>query len=199
MQIAKEELEVIYQNALQSVGQEEAEIFRAQSLMVDDPPAVTPTPTWKVFDTFEDGVSIALPPEWETLDTSLADINEALKAFSEKNPDLMSRSGASIESLIETGLLRDAGLPKNRFYDLRHTSASLMLNHGVPLVVVSRRPGHAKPSITLDTYGHLIPGMQVEVAEIIDELVTPVKLHQLHPKRTPESKQNRNTPICSPN
>jgi len=65
--------------------------------------SATPTPTWKVFDTFEDSVSIALPPEWETLDTSLPDINEALKAFSEKNPDLMSRSVESIESLIETG------------------------------------------------------------------------------------------------
>jgi hypothetical protein len=67
--------------------------------------SATPTPTWKVFNTFEDGVSIALPPEWETLDTSLPDINEALIAFSEKNPDLMSRSGASIESIIETGLI----------------------------------------------------------------------------------------------
>jgi len=63
-----------------------------------------------------------------------------------------------------------------------------MLNHGIPLIVVSRRLGHAKPSITLDIYGHLIPGMQVEAAEMIDELVTPVKLHQLHPKPTPESK-----------
>jgi hypothetical protein len=43
------------------------------------------------------------------------------------------------------------------------------------------------------------PGMQVEAAEMIDELVTPVKLHQLHPKRTPESKRNPDTPICSPN
>ncbi|MEA1977880.1 MAG: WD40 repeat domain-containing protein [Chloroflexota bacterium] len=72
---------------------------------VDDHPAVTPTPTWKVFDTFEDGVSITLPPEWETLDTSLPDINEALTMFSEKNPDLMSRSGESIEKLLETGLI----------------------------------------------------------------------------------------------
>ena len=85
-------------------------------------------------------------------------------------------------------LLRDAGLPKIRFHDLSHTSASLLLNHGVPLIVVPRRLGHAKPSIPLDIYGHLIPGKQVEAAEMIDELVTPVKLHQLHPKRIPESK-----------
>ena len=76
-------------------------------------------------------------------------------------------------------LLRDAGLPAIRFHDLRHTAASLMLNHGIPVIVVSRRLGHAKPSITLDVYGHLIPSMQAEAAQIIDELVIPIKLHQV--------------------
>jgi len=54
-------------------------------------------------------------------------------------------------------LLKLAGLPDIRFHDLRHTAASLMLNHGIPVIIVSRRLGHAKPSITLDIYGHLIP------------------------------------------
>ncbi len=71
-------------------------------------------------------------------------------------------------------LLRDAGLPEIRFHDLRHTAASLMLNAGIPVIVVSRRLGHARASITLDIYGHLIPTMQTEAAEKIDELVTPV-------------------------
>ena len=44
----------------------------------------------------------------------------------------------------------DAGLPKIRFHDLRHTAASLMLNNGVPPIVVSRILGHSKPSNTLD-------------------------------------------------
>ena len=84
-------------------------------------------------------------------------------------------------------MIKERLKPSGRFV-LRHASASLMLNHGIPLIIVSRRLGHAKPSITLDIYGHLIPGMQVEAAEMIDELVTPVELHQLHPKRIPESK-----------
>jgi integrase len=71
-------------------------------------------------------------------------------------------------------LLRKAGLPEIRFHDLRHTAASLMLNHGVPVIVVSRRLGHSKPSITLDVYGHLIPSKQAEAAELIDELIMPV-------------------------
>ena len=61
-----------------------------------------------------------------------------------------------------------------RFYDLRHTAASLMLNNNIPPIVVSRRLGHAKASITLDVYGHLIPSMQTEVADKIDELIMPV-------------------------
>lgn len=71
-------------------------------------------------------------------------------------------------------LLKVAGLPDMRFHDLRHTAASLMLNHGVAVIVVSRRLGHARASITLDVYGHLIPSMQEEAADLIDELITPV-------------------------
>lgn len=74
-------------------------------------------------------------------------------------------------------LLKNAGLPDIRFHDLRHTAASLMLNNGIPPIVVSRRLGHARASITLDVYGHLIPSMQIEAAETIDDLVTPVPLH----------------------
>lgn len=70
-------------------------------------------------------------------------------------------------------LLKTAGLPLIRFHDLRHTAASLLLNQGVPVIVVSRRLGHAKTSITLDVYGHLIPTMQEEIARMIDNLVTP--------------------------
>ena len=69
-------------------------------------------------------------------------------------------------------LIRQAGLPNIRFHDLRHTAASLMLNYGVPVIVVSRRLGHARPSMTLDVYGHLIPSMQEEVAEVMDTLIT---------------------------
>jgi integrase len=70
-------------------------------------------------------------------------------------------------------LLSDAGQ--------RHTSASLMLNNNIPPIVVTRRLGHAKASITLDVYGHLIPSMQSEAAEMIDELITPIPLHRVAP------------------
>lgn len=71
-------------------------------------------------------------------------------------------------------LLKKAGLPDIRFHDLRHTAATLMLLNGIPLIIVSRRLGHSKSSVTLDIYGHYIPGMQAEAAAMMDELVTPV-------------------------
>lgn len=78
-------------------------------------------------------------------------------------------------------MLTDAGLPPSRFHSLRHTSASLLLNNGIPPIVVSRRLGHSKASITMDVYAHLLPTMQTEAAELIDEVVTPVpvELHML--------------------
>ncbi len=69
-------------------------------------------------------------------------------------------------------LLKQAGLPAFRFHDLRHTSSSLMLNHDVPVIIVSRRLGHARASITSDVYGHILSNMQDEAAELIDGLVT---------------------------
>jgi len=55
---------------------------------------------------------------------------------------------------------------------LRHTAASLMLNNGVDVLVASQRLGPAQPSITLDVYGHLMPSIQNEAAEIIDDLLS---------------------------
>jgi len=47
-----------------------------------------------------------------------------------------------------------------------------MLSNGVDIFIASKRLGHAKPSITLDVYGHLLTSGQNEVAEKIEELVS---------------------------
>jgi integrase len=49
-------------------------------------------------------------------------------------------------------IVAEAGLPRLRFHDLRHTAATLMLQAGVHPKVVSERLGHATVGITLDTY-----------------------------------------------
>jgi integrase len=57
-------------------------------------------------------------------------------------------------------LLRKASLPDVRLYDLRHTTASLLLAAGENPKVVSERLGHASITLTLDTYSHVLPTMQ---------------------------------------
>jgi hypothetical protein len=53
---------------------------------------------------------------------------------------------------------------------------SLSLTPGILVIFITRRLGHVKLSITLDVYGHLIPSMQDETAQKIDEWVTPVEI-----------------------
>lgn len=69
-----------------------------------------------------------------------------------------------------------AGLPVIRFHDLRHTAASLMLNKGIPVYIVSRRLGHSKASITLDVYVHLISDINAGAAKLIDDFITPIEI-----------------------
>jgi integrase len=51
------------------------------------------------------------------------------------------------------------------FHGLRHTHITLLLRSGVPVHVVSARAGHAKASITLDTYSHLLGGEDNDAAK----------------------------------
>ena len=64
-------------------------------------------------------------------------------------------------------LVKAAGVPSIGVHDLRHTHATFLLLDGVPLKVVSERLGHAKTSITLDTYAHVLPGFQHLAVESI--------------------------------
>lgn len=47
-------------------------------------------------------------------------------------------------------------LAKIRFHDLRHVHATLLLEAGIPVHVVTACLGHADPSITLRTYAHVL-------------------------------------------
>jgi integrase len=78
-------------------------------------------------------------------------------------PDTLSTNFA-------TYIRRHPNLAKLRFHDLRHTHASLLLQAGENAKVVSERLGHASVAFTLDTYGHLLPGMEAGAASKIDEI-----------------------------
>lgn len=56
------------------------------------------------------------------------------------------------------------GMEGSRLHDLRHFHASVMLQNGASLLLVSRRLGHASVATTGDVYGHLMPGAQKEAA-----------------------------------
>jgi integrase len=55
-------------------------------------------------------------------------------------------------------LLEKAGLRRIRFHDLRHTFASLLIQRGESLAYVKEQLGHSSIQITVDLYGHLVPG-----------------------------------------
>jgi integrase len=67
-------------------------------------------------------------------------------------------------------LLERAGLPSIRFHDLRHSCATLLLKMKVPPKVVQEILGHSSIVITMDIYGHVLPGMQEEAMESYDAL-----------------------------
>jgi integrase len=63
------------------------------------------------------------------------------------------------------------GLPPTlRFYDLRHTAASLLIREGASVKAVQKQLGHATASITLDTYGHLFPDELDALAGRLEDL-----------------------------
>jgi integrase len=65
--------------------------------------------------------------------------------------------------------LERAGLPPIRFHDLRHTCATILLSRGVHVKLVQELLGHATISITLDTYSHVLPGMDDWLADAMGD------------------------------
>jgi integrase len=66
---------------------------------------------------------------------------------------------------------RAAGLPRIRLHDVRHSYATAALAAGVPPKVISQRLGHATIAITMDTYSHVIPGLDEQAAETVARLI----------------------------
>lgn len=60
------------------------------------------------------------------------------------------------------------GLPVIHLHILRHTHASLLLEQGAPIKLISERLGHSSYHITMDTYAHLMPAMDQEAVDRFD-------------------------------
>lgn len=68
-------------------------------------------------------------------------------------------------------LVEQAGVPRIRFHDLRHTAASLMIKQGIPPKTVSERLGHSDVAFTLRTYVHLYDSQRQEAAFDLDDVL----------------------------
>jgi len=71
-------------------------------------------------------------------------------------------------------IVHNADVPSIRFHDLRHTHGSLLIQDGIPVKVVSERLGHANIAFTMQTYQHVLPGMQADAARSTERLAKPV-------------------------
>jgi integrase len=68
-------------------------------------------------------------------------------------------------------LTERAGVGRRRFHSSRHTAATLMLNAGVPLEVVSRILGHASYAITSDVYAKPGSAMLRQAADAMERVL----------------------------
>jgi integrase len=67
---------------------------------------------------------------------------------------------------------RAAGLAPLRFHDLRDTSVALAIAAGGNAKAIQARAGHSTITTTLDRYGHLLEGLDSDLAERLDALAT---------------------------
>ena len=65
-----------------------------------------------------------------------------------------------------------SGTQKIRVHDVRHTHASLLIDMGCTPLLVAERLGHERVQTTMETYSHLYPNKQTEVAAQLDAIAT---------------------------
>ena len=96
-------------------------------------------------------------------------LQQRLKVGLGGRPELVFTTalGAPItpKQLSEGFTAKAAAIKPVTFHCLRHTHITQLLRAGVPVHVVSARAGHAKPSITLDAYSHLLGGEDNDAAK----------------------------------
>ena len=68
-------------------------------------------------------------------------------------------------------LVRRLDVPTIRLHDLRHTHATLLLQAGVPIKVISERLGHSTIAMTMDVYAHVLPAMDRDAADRFGDLL----------------------------
>jgi integrase len=81
-------------------------------------------------------------------------------------------NAANITLRIFKPALKRAGIRQSiRLYDLRHTTATLLLQAGVNPKIVSERLGHSTAMLTLDVYSYVLPNMQQSASEHLEAMI----------------------------
>lgn len=78
-----------------------------------------------------------------------------------------------VPKAVENKFKRDvekANVKPIRIHDLRHSHVSYLIEQGVDATVIKDRLGHKDIKITLNTYGHLYPDKQKEVADMLNKM-----------------------------
>lgn len=142
---------------------------------------------------------------WDTLEGEITTksgrertvpINQTLRGYLEPHLAALSWSEGLVFGVNErstfngTPLMKRAGrfweaadLRRITLHECRHTFASLMIAAGVNAKALSTYMGHATISITLDRYGHLMPGNESEAAEMLEQYLV---------RNAPRSRQSSN-------
>ena len=120
------------------------------------------------------------------LHRTLLELRDAclLRAFTEGKPNIAeefvfpSPSGGVLnpDTMFKDWFLptlEAAGIRAVRFHDLRHTFGARLIAAGAPLNYVKEQLGHASIQITVDTYGHLIPGVGERYVDRLDAETSP--------------------------
>jgi integrase len=112
----------------------------------------------------------------ETLKAVRIEQKKEALAKGKELPDLVFVNGvgrylehANLRTRVFWPALAKAGLRRIRIHDLRHTFASLLIENNESLAYVRDQLGHHSIQITVDTYGHLVPGANRQAVDRLDD------------------------------
>lgn len=100
------------------------------------------------------------------------------------------RNPSSVRKRLQL-ILERAGCKKVRFHDLRHTFATMALEHGMDVKTLSATIGHVSSATTLDIYSHITDTMQRQAAVRIDRKIggTDAQMPTVEPKTRKDTTQ----------
>jgi integrase len=124
----------------------------------------------------EDVVSTPKTPKSNRVITIPAKLRDCLKDYMAQCYDLQPEDRLFpytkhfLSHEMERGC-KLSGVKKIRVHDIRHSHASLLVEMGFSPLLIAERLGHERVQTTMETYSHLYPNKQTEVASQLDDLM----------------------------